>query len=121
MVEHDEMTNDEIREQLLIQPVGVAIYSTGMLQSYTKGIVTEEYLHCSKDSNEVNHGVVLVGFGSHKDEKVRGHCKDYWIVRNSWGGRWGESGFFKLCADNPFSDKLPYGTCLVNQFGTWPI
>ena len=85
------MTNDEIREQLLIQPVGVAIYSTGMLQSYTKGIVTEEYLHCSKDSNEVNHGVVLVGFGSHKDEKVRGHCKDYWIVRNSHGDHWGIS------------------------------
>ena len=121
MMEHDQMTNDEIKEQLLVQPVGVAIYSTGMLQSYTKGIVTEEYLHCSKESNEVNHGVVLVGFGSHKDEKVRGHCKDYWIVRNSWGSRWGENGFFKLCADNPFTEKLPFGTCLVNQFGTWPI
>lgn len=81
---------------------------------YSRGIVTEEYLHCSKESNEVNHGVVLVGFGSYKNEKVKGHCEDYWIVRNSWGGRWGENGFFKLCADNAFTDELPYGTCLVN-------
>ena len=121
MGEHDGMTNDEIKTLLVQQPIGVAIYSVGILQSYKKGIVTEEFLHCSKEKYEVNHGVVLVGYGSHTDERVRGHCNEYWIVRNSWGARWGEDGFFKLCADNPFTEKLPFGTCLVNQYGTWPL
>jgi hypothetical protein len=45
------------------QPIGVAIYGTGMLQNYSHGILTESYLRCSDPNNEVNHGVVLVGFG----------------------------------------------------------
>ena len=77
------MTNYEIREMVTQQPIGAAIYSTGMLQSYRKGIITEDYLHCSKENYEVNHGVVIVGFGSHTNEKVKGHCNDYWIIRNS--------------------------------------
>ena len=123
--EHDMMTNDELRAALLEHPVGAAMYSTGTLQSYRSGIVTERHLNCSKESYEVNHGIVIVGYGSHTDEKVSGGrnalCTDYWIIRNSWGERWGEDGFFKLCADNPFSDSLPYGTCHINEYGTWPI
>ena len=121
MEEHDGMTNEQIKELLVKQPIGVAIYSKGLLQMYREGIVTDSWLHCSKEKYEVNHGVVLVGYGSADDEKTKKHCKDYWIVRNSWGGRWGEDGFFKLCADDPFTDKLPYGTCHVNEFGAWPI
>ena len=116
------MTNDEIRRQLARQPIGVAIYSTGMLQSYSSGILTEDFLHCSKESYEVNHGVTLVGYGRHDgSERVRGkHCDEYWIVRNSWGEHWGDQGHFKLCADNPFSKELPFGTCHVNQYAAWP-
>ena len=69
----------------------------------------------------VNHGITVVGFGKVTDEKVRGyHCKEYWIVRNSWGGDWGESGFFKLCMDDAFSKDKPVGICHINEFGTWP-
>ena len=119
------MTNDEIRQLLLEHPVGAAMYTTGTLQMYKTGIVTEKHLRCSSQSYEVNHGIVIVGYGSVKDEKVlsgrKAHCEDYWIIRNSWGERWGEDGFFKLCADDPFSDSMPYGTCHINEYGTWPI
>jgi hypothetical protein len=50
------------------------------------------------------HAVVIVGWGREEavpvvDELGRPTVRpvDYWIVRNSWGPRWGEHGYFK-CA-----------------------
>merc|ERR1711944_285793 len=45
---------------------------------------------CSYDSNiEINHAIQVVGYGSEGGQ-------DYWLVRNSWGSNWGESGYIKL-------------------------
>jgi len=38
----------------------------------------------------VDHAVLLVGFGEETDGKK------YWILQNSWGPTWGESGFFRM-------------------------
>ena len=90
--------------------------------SYDNGVVTEKFLHCSKESHEVNHGIVVIGFGKvdHGHERVHGACDEYWIVRNSWGSNWGDKGTFKLCSDGAFSSKMPHGICHINEFGTWP-
>jgi hypothetical protein len=97
------------------------MYTTGMLQAYKYGVVTEDFMHCSYPDLEVNHGVLLVGYGKVNEKTyTRGKCKEYWIIRNSWGPDWGESGFFRLCADNVGSVKIPHGTCLVNKYATWP-
>ena len=70
------------------------------MSGYRSGIMTEDYLRCSDTRNEVNHGIVIVGYGTREDENVYGdRCEDYFIVRNSWGADWGRDGFFKLCAD----------------------
>jgi len=87
------------------------------MKAYHDGIITEYLFDCSDPSKEVNHGVVVVGYGvgsSNRDD-----CTDYWVVRNSWGKNWGQDGFFKLCMD--IGESTPNGTCQINAFATWPI
>lgn len=121
MVEQDVNTNEQLMAIVAQHPVGIAMYASGMLSGYNEGIVTEDFLKCSSTIHTVNHGITLVGYGKVKEgDRVRGECERYWIIRNSWGESWGEKGTFKLCMDNAGSEDMPFGTCLVNQYATWP-
>ncbi|KAF2588820.1 hypothetical protein F2Q70_00040889 [Brassica cretica] len=52
-------------------------------------------LICSK--KRLNHGVLLVGYGSKGFSILRLSNKPYWIIKNSWGKKWGDNGYYKLC------------------------
>ena len=97
------------------------MYVGALLGKYRSGILTEEYLKCSSANQEVNHGVLLVGYGkTQENDRIRGFCHEYWIIRNSWGNFWGESGFFRLCMDGLGARDKPFGACLINKYATWP-
>ncbi|KAJ3641087.1 hypothetical protein Zmor_027607 [Zophobas morio] len=65
-------------------PVSVAIDATDELQFYSQGIIYDS----TCNDRDLNHGVLVVGYGSEGGY-------DYWIVKNSWGGGWGEGGFYR--------------------------
>jgi cathepsin F len=72
-------------------PLAVGINAVYM-QTYVGG-VSCPYI-CAK---RLDHGVVLVGFGSAEYSVIRLKEKPYWIIKNSWGESWGEQGYYHLC------------------------
>ena len=57
-----------------------------------------------------NHAALIVGFGV--DNFSNPKCKNFWLLRNSWGPEWGEGGYFRLCKDtDDNTNRLPLGTC----------
>lgn len=59
-------------------PVSIGVDATSF-QSYNGGVMTD----CISQS--MDHGVLAVGV-----------TPDYWVVKNSWGPTWGESGYIRL-------------------------
>lgn len=64
------------------------------MQTYI-GKVSCPYI-CSK--KRLDHGVLLVGYGSAGYAPSRLKEKPYWIIKNSWGPDWGEDGYYKICS-----------------------
>ena len=93
--------DEEEMKEFLYQtgPLAVAL-NANTLQFYTGGIVDPLSWLCS--TSGINHAVTVVGYG--KDSK------DYWIVKNSWGKNWGESGYFRIARGK--------GTCGINYYVT---
>ncbi len=48
-------------------------------------IVSGVYSDYRCDPENINHGVLAVGYGNEGG-------LDYWLVKNSWGDSWGENG-----------------------------
>ncbi len=77
-------------------PICVAVYANSAMQAYTGGV----FNGCG--SGEVNHGVVLVGWDDNEG---------VWIMRNSWGSGWGESGYM----------RIPYGCSSIGYAAAYVV
>lgn len=64
---------------------------------------------CSSSSKYTNHCVLIVGYDSSNGE-------DYWIVKNSWGTKWGINGYIWIKRNT----GLPYGVCGMNAWAYNP-
>jgi C1A family cysteine protease len=85
-------TGDEnllMRALAHVGPLSVAVdASSESFQNYQSGVYDDP--DCG---NDINHAVLLVGYGWDYDEGP------YWIVKNSWGKSYGENGYIRIAKD----------------------
>jgi cysteine peptidase B len=82
---HQDLPHDETQMATWVYsngPLSIAVDATSW-QTYTGGIMT----NCI--SSQIDHGVLIVGF----DDT---NSPPYWIIKNSWGASWGESGYIRV-------------------------
>ncbi|PHT43532.1 KDEL-tailed cysteine endopeptidase CEP3 [Capsicum baccatum] len=88
------------------QPISVAIDASGYgFQFYSAGVYTG---YCG---HRLNHGVTLIGYD------VEENGEKYWLVKNSWGTKWGEGGYIKIKRGS--NDNR--GTCGIAMQASYPL
>lgn len=98
-------SNETKMAQWLVRhgPISIAINANAM-QFYVGGVSHPLKLLCSPES--LDHGVLIVGYG--KSSYPIFHKElPYWIIKNSWGHRWGEHGYYRVYRGD--------GTCGLNK------
>ncbi|XP_058752700.1 ervatamin-B-like [Vicia villosa] len=87
------------------QPLNVGVYAeTKEFQHYKGGVFRGQ--KCPLDSLNTTHAMVIVGYDSVDSD-------EYWIVKNSWGTRWGDNGYMYIKRNT----GKKYGVCAINAWG----
>jgi len=81
-------------EDAMMSAVGVQAITISLagdhkpFQYYAGGVLDTEAGDCGTD---LDHSVLLTGYGTDPSSG-----KQYWRIKNSWGARWGESGYIRI-------------------------
>lgn len=75
------------------QPVGCSISANSQVfQLYKGGVLSKQ---CGI---QINHAVLIVGYGADRGQV-------YWLIKNSWGDKWGEGGYVRFARGIPGSGE----------------
>lgn len=76
----------DVMSAVIKQPVLATMWAPKEFLNYKNG---GGVFTCPSPKQPNDHAVVIVGYGTENG-------KDYWLVKNSWGSLWGESGYAKV-------------------------
>jgi len=97
-------SDSALQTAVALGPVSVAIEADKMsFQFYQSGVYSD-----ADCGDQLDHGVLVVGYGTLSNQ-------NYWIVKNSWGATWGQSGYILLLR------KDGEGQCGINMSPSYPI
>lgn len=87
-------------------PIPVAIDAGGRsFHNYKSGVYHDTSCHSSPE--RLNHAVLLVGYGNEAG-------LDYWLIKNSWGNKWGDLGYIKMARNHR-------NMCGIATFAVLPV
>lgn len=96
--------DDQLMAAIANGPTSVTIdASETVFHQYTGGVINDPSCGTSLD-----HAVTAVGYGTDPE------LGDFYLVRNSWGGEWGEDGYVRIAR---IGDG--YGMCGILEISVW--
>lgn len=99
-------SEDEILQHVAqVGPVVTVMRQTASFNEYAHGVF--EDAQCSRLYGDVSHAVQIVGYGTDARTGL-----DYWLIKNSWGTRWGQRGYGKV--------RRGVNACSIGHWG-WAI
>jgi len=96
--------NESAMESALVEigyPISIGVHAGSSFQHYHSGVYDDT--HCK--NGQLNHAILVVGYDKSGSEP-------YWIVKNSWGGSWGDHGYINM--------KMGVNTCGMKADPCYP-
>ena len=96
---------DDLKAAIYENPISAAFNVYEDFYYYTGGV----YEHVSGDFEEGGHAIIIVGWDD---------GEGYFIVKNSWGTNWGESGYFRI-AYSQVLNEVGFGRDATDYDDVW--